>query len=239
MKKIVFLLMFVLTSIGVTLAQDDCLPFFPSEEGATMVTESYDSNKNLLFTVKYHVKETYNSLARDNSYIAFKITDKSGKEVDHGYLEAYCDNDGFYMKSVNWANNLDVMKDLSLSNVQLLGGYLDYPDFFRGTLLGDDLFKIDEAEFTIKDKANSKDYMRVRIHDRKYLKNEKIETPAGTFDAAKTTFRIEVYDHQTKKSHTYKNTEWYALGAGIVKSEIYDTTGKLMNYTELVSLNKK
>ena len=65
---------------------------------------------------------------------------------------------------------------------------------------------------------------------------EKVSTTAGKFDCIKIS-----YLKRTKivlKTETVRVTEWYAKGVGLVKSEAYDTKGKLDCKTLLVKIDK-
>jgi len=238
MKKFVFCMLSVFVYISAASAQD-CMMMYPDTKGSTMVTQSYDANDNLMFKTNYVVQESVDYPQGPNTNMTFSVMDNQGNVVDQGKLDAYCNNGDFYMKSVNRSTCPEVMKVLATANTELMGSYLDYPDTFNDNFPFQGDFKMDGAEFTVKDKGNSKDFMKVRVYGRNYDKNEKITTPAGTFDAAKINFNVEVYDNETKETKTYKNTEWYAVGAGIVRTEVRDNDNNLMSYTVLSTLDKK
>lgn len=69
-----------------------------------------------------------------------------------------------------------------------------------------------------------------------YLGTEQVSTTAGKFDCLKVT-----YLKRTKlllKNTTWRVTEWYAVGVGLVKSESYDTKGNPTAKTLLVKINR-
>ena len=76
----------------------------------------------------------------------------------------------------------------------------------------------------------------VKISGGAYMGTERVNTTAGKFDCLKIS-----YLKRTKvvlKTTTWRVTEWYAVGVGLVKSESYDTKGKLAAKTLLVKIVK-
>ena len=72
----------------------------------------------------------------------------------------------------------------------------------------------------------------VTISGASYMGTEKVSTTAGKFDCIKIS-----YLKRTKivlKTETLRVTEWYAEEVGLVKSEAYDTKGKLHDKVILV-----
>lgn len=59
MKKLLFTLGIVISSSTLLMAQDDCMAFFPTNEGAVLINKSYDANNNLLSTMTYRVDKSY------------------------------------------------------------------------------------------------------------------------------------------------------------------------------------
>ena len=74
------------------------------------------------------------------------------------------------------------------------------------------------------------------ITDRKVEKQEKVTTSAGTFDAYKISYTIQMEMKMmgmTRKMEV-SGADWIAEGVGSVKSESYNKKGALTNYTLLV-----
>jgi len=57
------------------------------------------------------------------------------------------------------------------------------------------------------------------------------------FEASRITFMFD--SKIDDEIETYKGVEWYAEGAGIVRSETYNKDGKLERYTVLTNLQNK
>ena len=77
--------------------------------------------------------------------------------------------------------------------------------------------------------------MTVTTENRKVEANEKITTPAGTFDCLKIT-----YDMVSKIGFVKVQSsaiEWYSPGTGTIRTESYNKRGKLTGYTVLEEIN--
>jgi len=234
MRKFSLTVLAVCMFVGITSAQESCMALYPKEKGSTLVTKCYDANNNELGTTTYTVIGAGENYFNDNMQVGFTMVDNNGDVLNQGVLQTSCEDGDFFMKSVNHTSLPNVTKLIS-SNVNLMAEALDYPDTFSDAFSS--TFKMDGGEFTIHPKKDKKDFVKVRVFNRSYDKNEKITTPAGTFDASKITYSLEVYDSESKETKTFKNIEWYAPGAGIVRSEAHDKDGKLENYTVLASLS--
>lgn len=235
MRKLFFLFALALSSATLLVAQDDCVGFFPKEEGTTLVKSNYDANKNVLSTITYVVNKTYQYPGETERQIGFVISDAFGKVIDEGDMEVRCKDGSFYMKMTNVALTPGILKILT-DNTEIAGEFLDYPDIFS-TPPSEDVFKIDRGEFSIRSKSDRKELVNIKVSNRKFMKEEIVTTPAGTFNAYKVTFDVNVTEN--KKVTKYKGTEWYADNAGIVKSEVYDANKKLVSYSELTTLKFK
>lgn len=238
MKKLFVFAVSIVACIGSTFAQDDCSYLFPNTKGTTMTTQCYDAQNHLLGTTEYLVSENYQSGFGNNSEIVYSMKDSQGNVINAGSIQETCDDGDIYIKSKSSAEMQDVTKMLS-ANINLMGSYLDYPNTFDSFDPFDDGFKIDEADLTLSVKDKSIKPIRVKISDRKFEKNEEVTTPAGTFHASKSSYNVEVYNGSDKSTQKFKNVEWYKHGKGIVRSEVYDNKGQLLDYTVLTAMNEK
>ena len=124
-----------------------------------------------------------------------------------------------------------------------------YNDSYRQALMEDRKFK-GSNQFTLTNSASGGKAMpdrsyqllvgmlknEVNISGAAYMGNEEVKTTAGSFQCLKVS-----YLKRTKvvlKTNTLRVTEWYAKGIGLVKSEAYDTKGKLDSRILLVKIGK-
>ena len=234
MKKILILFFSVCLPFLV-IAQDsvdytDCIPFFPAKEGTILVSKSYDAQDKLLNTMICRVNQTFEYSPGKSVEIGFTMTDDKNNVIDRGAIEAHCDEgNNFYLNMKNRSFSPEVM-DILGTNTALIGNFLDYPNVFNDDYPYASNMPMSDGGFNIKSEDTNA-YVNVRVYGRNYEKTEKITTPAETFDAAKISFYFDVTTN--KETETYKGIEWIAKFAGIVRSETYDSKGKLQNYTVL------
>jgi len=240
MKKIAILFFFVCMPF-LAAAQDsadytDCIPFFPTNEGALLITQSYDAQDNLLNTMIYRVNKVLEYSPGITVDVGFTMTDNKNNVIDRGTIEARCgENDNFYLTMQNKSFSPEVM-DILGSNTALIGNFLDYPNIFNDVYPYTIGFEMDDDGFSVRSKETGA-FLNVRIYGRNYEKSERITTPAGTFDAAKVSFYFDAINN--KETKTCKGIEWYAPRTGIVRSETYDKKGNLLNYTILTEAREK
>lgn len=165
------------------------------------------------------------------------MTDAQGNVIDEGTIDAYYDGEELQLNMSNRSETGDIGDYLSM-NTKLTYDFLNYPDdtidYF--TLDNSEPFRFDAADYTVQIGERPRDFMHIKISNRNYVGDEKITTPAGDFSAKKSTFTLEVYNHDTRARDTYHGTEWYADGEGIVRTEIADGNGHLVDYSEIVEI---
>lgn len=232
MKKLFISLVVLCTFISVN-AQDDCLAFFPNTPGAVLINKTYNANGKLLATTTYTIEQASENPSGYNTQIRISMTDSLNHTIDKGFIEVNCDNGAFYMKSVYSLLSPEILKALSM-DTELLGDFMDYSDTFNDNYPFIDGLNRDGGELLLEPENDAEGLVKIRIFNRQHVNNEKITTPANTFNTSKITFDFEVT--KGKKTTKYKGAEWYAKNAGIVRSETWDENNNLVNYTELTTL---
>ncbi len=235
MKKI-SLFFILLMSSAALCAQNNPFGFFPNKEGTQLVNKSYDAHNHLLGTTVMTVEKDYRYLDGEEVQIAFVMTDMAGHVLDQGKIDARYENGNFYLSTADRTLCPNVMRYLSLEN-ELSGDFFDYPDPMGhdDAFSTEPVFALDAGDFIIRSKSDKRDFVRVHKYGRQYEGSERITTPAGEFHAHKVTYSADVvHDGDTE---TFRGVEWYAPGAGIVRSEVY-SGDRLQNYTVLAELKK-
>ncbi len=239
MKKI-FLSIVAMAAVIGAAAQANPIEIYPNEPGDVIVTKSYNAQGKAGYTMKYVVADSRDGEYDTESYleIAFTITDANNKVVDYGTIHANYDGLNFNLSMSNRPTSSNIVNYLSL-DTKLMNDFLDYPDPFNDeydpAYIGP--FRFEPADYTFKIGKRNRDFVSVKIFNRDWTGDEKITTPAGEFHASKITFNLEVYNNDTKKTAKYKGAEWYAVNKGIVRTEIRDQSGNLVDYSEVTELN--
>lgn len=235
MKKTILLLLGFIVSAGAATAQKGLLQFYPNTKGAQLESRSYDAENNHISTMTLTVLDDYEYIDEADIKIAYSMKDAKGDNIDQGLIEASYVGSNFMLDMKNRITSPTIHQYLSMVTT-LEGDFFDYPDPFSDGFDYDGPFTMQSGLFNIRSKEDKKKILSVNIYGRELHKTEKIETPAGTFDAAKITFGLELNKDGVKTK--YRGVEWYATGAGVVRSEIYDADHKLVDYTVLTSITE-
>jgi uncharacterized protein YjbK len=208
-----------------------CDAYFPIEEGSTVEMKQYDEKDKLtggsLQTVlKKTVLPTGLKLL-----VKTQVFDAKDKESGTMESELRCENGVFYfdMKKFMDQSQMSEMKDMEM---EVESADMEVP----GNLTVGQTLK--DASITMKMSSNGMQMftMTVNVTNRKVEGQEKITTPAGTFDCYKIS-----YDIMTKVMFKVeaKSIDWMARDVGVVRSESYNAKGKLTGYTLMTALNRK
>lgn len=213
-----------------TLAQETtCINFFPQREGASLVYKKYTASDSLLEVVTYKtVMSTKDEEPKPE--VDFIIEDGEGKILDNGRINSYCDKGIFYL---NIMNHVSLVTGYFNRDNEYLGDFLDYPNTLDTSRIYSGNLSLRGGEFIARSKDTKQVIVSVKAGNRVYEKNEDVITPVGTFKASKVTFSGEISRYNTLTP--FRCTEWYAPELGIIRTELYNNKGELVNYSVLSS----
>lgn len=225
MKKTAYLLLgFLLVLSGKNSLAQECTYYFPHKQGAELTMKSYNEKDKLTSTSKSKVLEVNGNTIKVES----EIFDEKDKPVSKSSFTVSCRNGEFVMDLGSYLKgvNMDAYKDM---DVKVETEDMHMP---AGLKSGDVL---DDGEMTMK--VTNQGFpimtMKVKVYNRKVEAMEKVTTPAGTFDCAKITYDI---DSKVGFSVSAKGVEWVSKNVGVVKSESYNSKGKLLGYSVLTNI---
>lgn len=206
-----------------TFAQD-CASSVIFKSGATFQLKTYNSKSKLESIADYKVLNASST----ESNLRVEVKDEKSKPIDTIEYSVTCEN-GNYSIDMSTMFPASALKSTGGAEVKITSDDLDLPtNETPGTKLKDGQVTMDivgpfPMAFTIK------------VTNRKVEGKESITTPAGTFDCIKISFDVE-----TKIGFKFsgKGIEWYNREVGMVKSESYNSKGKLQSYTQLEKVSK-
>lgn len=223
MKKIMALTVLLISIMS--QAQLTCSQYYPLKEGTTFQITTFDKKDKVTGTVNYIVKDA----SALKATMEATIHDEKGKEAVSTEYDIYCMDNGIAIdfKSLMSTEVMEQYKDME---IDMTGTNLEIPNNLSvGQSLPDA-----NMDATIKvTPINMK--MSINMVDRKVESKETITTPAGTFDCIVISYSTE-FKVGLKRIGTSK--QWMAEGVGVVKTEEYNKSGKLVSYTLLTKLNK-
>ena len=236
-KKIVSALLILCLVWGYhyRISAQECSSLIPVKTGTKMEMKHYNAANQLQSTTLTTVKsKTPTSKGYEVKVDVKSVTPgrKSDQEksltfkCEYGYL--IWDMDDMMKELLPQAGN-NTMKDLEMK-------FSSVPLKFPAKLTVGQ--KLDDAEIrvTVMREGLAMADVKTEFVNRKVEAVEKITTPAGTFNCYKIT-----YDLQSKSMfmNQLRQVDWMSEGVGIVKSESYDKSNKLMSYSVLSMFSDK
>jgi hypothetical protein len=225
MKKVITISLVCLFFLSAAkLSAQDCTYYFPQKQGSEIEMKSYSDKDKVTSTSKSKILE----VTGGNIKVANEVLDDKGKSIAKSEYTVSCKNGEFVMDMSSYLKgvNMDAYKDMEIK--------VETEDMHMPASLkaGDVL---DDGEMTMK--VTNQGFpiitMKVKVYNRKVEKMESITTPVGTFDCAKVTYDI---DSKVVFAISLKGVEWISKNVGVVRSESYNSKGKLQGYTLLTGL---
>lgn len=228
----------LVTAVAILLSLEifgQCNSFFPLKENIQYEYEMYDRKEKLSSRMTHSFKNVTGSGDHLKATIAQEIYDpKNDEKLVSSELEWECENGTLHFDLKSMTMNMDNAQQMNMGetgmNVEVTGDELDLPSNLSvGQTLKD-------VSYNIKMTMGTLSIMNRTYHvkDRKVETQESLTTPAGTFNCYKVTFTTT----DEKGRGATKSAMWYAEDAGMVKSENYNDSGKLLNRQVLVKLVK-
>jgi len=213
----------LITSLG--FSQSACSKYYPLEEGTSFQYTNYDKKGKMTGTIDYTTTDYRKEGGLEIVTMKINTKDKKGNETIDFYYDISCDGNGI---SIDFK---------SLGNMGMLQQFEDMETEVTGTnvIIPNDLSvgqKLPDSEMKMKiSMASISMNVDVITKDRKVLSEEKISTPAGTYDCL--VLQATTESNVLGKKMSYTTNSWIAEGVGMVKQESFDDKGNLMNSSEL------
>ena len=230
MKTKLVLSLVLLCATSGLFGQSNCSRFYPMEEGTSFEYTSYNKKGKTEGKSSYKVTAVENQGDTTVASMDIAFEDQKGKNVyDTNY-------------SFSCTGNSVTIDYESLVPQQMLEQYKDMEMEITGTdiELPNDLGvgqELEDANVTLQmNMGGISMKTTVDMINRKVEKQERITTPAGTFDC------FVIYsDNQSKvmmAKSNFPSRVWLAEGVGMVKQETYKKNGDLMNSMELTMFSR-
>ncbi len=211
-----------------TIEAQDCNPYFPLNEGISYEINQYDKKKKLSSTTAFEVLEVRTQDGAVHADIQTHIKDGKGKSLSNSDYTVSCE-DGVYKIDISKMIPQASMEAYRDMDVEVSGDALAFPqELVVGASLPDG-----KTEMAISSGGVKIMKMNIAITNRQVLSKESVSTPAGTFEAYKISYDVEM---KTIMSMKTTSIVWVAEKVGMVRSEDYNKKGKLVGYSELAKI---
>lgn len=223
MKNYLILALFFLFS-GVSIKAQTCSKYYPFNKGTKFQITSYDKNDKVGTVINYTVKDVVKSQDSETATLSIEMLDDKGELITNTEYQITCKDDvvSIDFKSLMGADLFSQYKDME---IEMSGTNIELPNKL---VVGQDLPDADMMMNIIIAPINMK--MTMKLVNRKVIANEKVTTPAGTFDCDVLMYNTE-FKMGVKRVGSSK--QWLTGGIGMVKSEEYNKKGKLISKSVL------
>lgn len=222
MKKILFTL--CLFTLSLICYSQECEMFSPMKEGAELKYTVFNESKEVLGKSIHKVSSVLREGSATIAEIELTTFNKNEEEIYNTLYSAECNNGDFYIDMLRFFDQNKLAEHNNL-DIEIEGDFLGFPKLMKTTT------RLLDGSITVI--AGNNKPMTMSMNNRKLLGEEKLTVAAGTFDCYKMSYGF-TSDFGTEKLQGNGIT-WYAKDIGVVKSEVYNTAGKLVEYTELIS----
>ncbi len=204
--------------------------FFPSQEGAVLELSIYNAKDKLTGKTKQVVRKVEKTNKGTTLYCQSEHSDSKGKVLNAGELVMRFEKNVFY---ADLRNLLDPqgLKVLGMDGVKITSSDLAFPGKLK---VGQ---RLPNANLTITMQGSEIPMppTTITVSNRKVLAIEKVDCPAGTFECYKISSETNIQSIIDKTMH---NIEWMAPGVGTVRTESYNSKGKLLGKSILTTYRK-
>lgn len=210
----------MLLLIPVLSRAQDCTPFYAMRQGAAATYEYFDAKDKKTSSSTSVIKEVNKTGGQLEAVVALTMRDKGDQQLFEGTTRITCKNDTLFM-DVGSLINPGLAQSAAKMEMTMSGDGMTIPGVLRGGM------KLPDSHNEFKMGMNGMTLMTITIDisEHQVEAEEKITTPAGTFDC----FRVSYLSNSKMgliKAAT-KTVQWYARNIGVVKAENYDKKGAL------------
>ncbi len=187
--------------------------------------QNFNGDNEIQGRSETYVKQVDKTANGYKATIALKVYNKDNEILSEGDYGMECDNGTVKMdlsgfvpaKSLMAFGNMEIKMEMT---------EMEIPSNLRaGQKLKDASLKISTVNSPITLS------LQVDMKNRQVVGKETVQTPAGSFECYKLTYDM-VMDFMMG-STTMKNVQYLTEKLGAVRTETYDSEGKLLNYTVL------
>lgn len=220
---------FALLLFPVSMTAQECVSWYPVQNGNVWEMSHYDKKDKLTGTTLSTITGIETVSNGFSATVLAKSADEKGKETGTATMVLKCADGVFLydMKNFMDPSTMESYKDMEVS--------VEASDMqFPATLSAGQ--KLPDASITYTVKMNGMTIMTmvINITNRVVQGQESITTPAGTFDAWKISFTV---DSKAGIGKTHFNcVDYLSVGAGVVKTQSFNEKGDLVSYSVLTKL---
>lgn len=228
MKKFILPLMFIFSTIIVH--SQICDGYYPSVVGQSWEVTNYNARDKVESIQKSKVISSEQADGGLLVTIAVTSFDNNEKETTNHQFTTFC-KDGNFSIDMKAFMNPGTMQSEDVQ-LQIEAKNMDIPTkLYAGQKLPESWMKISMQ----MEGMPSMGTQTINIKNRVVEGFESVTTPAGTFECVKISYDTEM---KSMFSITLKSVSWYSIGAGVVRTDTFDSKGKPQGSSVLTKFSK-
>ncbi|PSL47262.1 hypothetical protein CLV51_102107 [Chitinophaga niastensis] len=219
---------------AVSVSAQDCKGYYYLLNNAEIEMSIYDAKGSVTGKSIYKITNVHKDGSGTTSDFANTFYDKNNKEISTGTGHFKCSGSGVSVDMKLSMPNMPQLKDMKME-AKTSQAFLDYPSNMH---TGQDL---QGGTFEMAGNMNGMDLaLNYSVSNRKVTGNEKITTPAGSWDCFKISYDIDFKMTVMGAGMPVKLSaeEWFAPGFGVVKTISYNKGGKQVGSTVITGIKK-
>ena len=231
MKNIFSIILISTTFTAAVFAQDCGQSFYAMKEKTKITTSNFDGKGKLTGTSEATVKSIQSTANGFVATMEVNAKNEKGKSVvEAKNFDVICENGTIKLDIGSMYLN-EMAAQMKGMELTISGTGIDIPaTLSEGQTLSD-------GDSDIKMGSNGMTFMTMKfsIKNRKVEKKEKITVAAGTYDAYKITYDM---DMKVLFKKSIKAVQWLVPSIGMIKSETYNAKGELEGTTEMTKFEQ-
>ncbi len=217
-------------SIQTTKAQSGCGGYYSMDKGTSYELTSYDKKNKPTTISRTKIIEATAVSGGQKATCNTIVTDPKGEEIANADYSIKCSKNEVSMDFSTLMGKTMAARFGSNAKADITGTDLIIPNnLSTGQTLPDSTMnmKVEIGAMNMNFDINT--------FNRKVEGNEKLTTPAGTFDCVVISSETKI---KTIMSNSFKSKTWYAKGVGMVQQENYSNKGTIESKEILTAFKK-
>jgi hypothetical protein len=201
--------------------------FMPFVQGRVLKYDLFNAQNKNTGSVTYTFKEVSTGSNNTNALVLVENFDAKGKLINSNEVKYTCNQNTFSidMQSNLNPNTLSAYKDMTIQGET---SYLDFPvSAAAGTVLNDAILFLRVYDKSQKEFAT----IQSTVTNRKVLDIENISTPSDSYSCMKISSNSSLLVKTLGLGIPIETSsvEWWSAGVGLIKSETYNKSGKIIS----------
>jgi len=228
MKKTIVVSLFMLSMVFSVHSQSGCDYYLPFQVGKGQVEQTYNA-KNVL-TGSNEI--TITAINTEGSFTVASVHsvsyDAKGKEQGKTDYKIKCDGNKLLFSTESFISPQST-KAYQGMDMKIEADDIEVPSNMSiGMILPDGKLKM-----SVSQQGMQITEMNFEFTDRKVEAKQSLTVPAGTYDCYKITFNVKMSTSTMGMAinNLTGNIQYYAKNLGVIRTETYDASGKLLSYS--------